>query len=286
MKIDVVITYHPKDRDLLLGCLQGIRRHVHFARVLVVCRRECKAEVESAGAYFVDEDSVVDGLSYGSFSGDRWGWYFQQILKLGIADRVDTDYYLVVDADTVFLRDVSFLNSRGKPLYVTGNEYHQPYFDVFEQLLGFSANREYSFIAHQMIYNRSIVREMRCRFRDCSPWYMNIVRYVEPQSPWFSISQFSEQETYGHYLKACHPDEVNIRPLKWGNIPFLPTKNLRFLLARYYDYCSFHLYNRRKPGPFLSPAWLSYNLGVGRILLGLELRKLHLISRWGDPACI
>ena len=264
MKIDAVVPFHPKDHDTIGWCIQGIRKHLDVGRVLVVGSRECRSLVENLGAVFVDEDSVVEGLTAQSVQNKRWGWYFQQILKLGMADWVETAYYIVVDADTVFLRDVSLLNEAGKPLYAVGTEYHKPYFDVFERLLGFSASREYSFTVHHMVYSRDIVREMRERFPD-KPWYSSIVRYVEPQAPWFSESQFSEYDTYGHYVKAMHPEEANIRPLMWANVALEPSPGLFRRLARYYDYCSLHACSR---------AGVSFPRRARR-RLGFELRLLR-----------
>ena len=243
--IDAVVMYHPKDKPLLNWCVLGIRNHLDVARILVVCSHECRPDVERAGAIFIDEDAVVEGLTAESFSGRRWKWYFQQILKLGMADKVNTDYYLVVDSDTVFLRDAAFFNADGKPLYAISSEYYKGYFDVFEQLLGFKASREYSFTVHHMVFNRRIVKEMQDAFMDQKPWYMNIVRYVEPQTPWFSNAQFNEQETYGHYIKALYPDEVNIRLLHWRNIGAVPTERLIKRLSYDFDFCSFHAHLRK-----------------------------------------
>lgn len=246
MIFDAVVPYHIKDKELLPWCISGIRNCVDAARILVVCNRECRSDAERSGAIFVDEESIVEGLTIESYSYWRWYWYFQQILKLGMADKVDTDYYLVVDSDTVFLREVLFFNAANQPQYTTRTEYHKAYFDVFRQLLGFHAHREYSFTVHHMMYNRHIVKEMRNKFQDLKPWHMNIIRYLEPQPPWNSISQFNEQETYGHYIKAVHPKEVNIRPLRQADSHDLPTAQLIEQLAQEYDFCNFHHWSRGK----------------------------------------
>ena len=269
MKIDAVVPFHSKDSDTINWCIQGIQNHLDVARTLVVCNQECRLLVESTGAIFFDENKVVEGLTAQSFPHKRWGWYFQQILKLGMADWVETDHYLVVDADTVFLRDVPLFNHQGNPLYATGTEYHKPYFDVFERLLGFRANREYSFTVHHMVYNKHIVREMRERFPE-KPWHLSIVRYVEPQAPWFSEAQFNEQDTYGHYLKTLHPDEVNLRPLRWANFSLRPSRVLFQHLAKYYDYCSLHAYLREDVS-FALRAWyrIRFELMMVKARLGM-----------------
>jgi Family of unknown function (DUF6492) len=267
MQIDTVIPFHSKDSHIFNWCIQGIKDHLDVARIVVVCNHENRLQVENAGAIFFDEDKVVEGLTARSFPQERWGWYFQQILKLGMADWVETDHYLVVDADTVFLRDVSLFNHDGRPLYATGTEYHKPYFDIFERLLGFSANREYSFTVHHMVYNKHIVRAMRERFPE-KPWHLSIVRYIEPQAPWFSESQFNEQDTYGHYVKTLYPDQIYLRPLRWTNINARPTDYLLRRLAKKYDFCSFHEYLRRNENRLVHSIWsrvrLEAKLMIGR----------------------
>jgi hypothetical protein len=270
VKVDAVVPFHSKDRDLLPWCIRGIRDHLDVAQILVVGNRESCQVIERIAAVFVDEDSVVERLTASFLSSQRWGWYFQQILKLGMADKVNTEYYLVVDADTVFTREVALFNNDSKPLYAVGSEYHKQYFDIIEQLLGFRANREYSFITNHMIFNQHIVKEMRSRFRGAAPWYMCIAKYVEPQAPSYSDAQFSEYETYGHYIKALHPNEVNIRPLRWTDIVgVLPTEGILRRLARHFDFCSFHEYMRRDRSEWIR---LKDRLKLERMLLRMYLR--------------
>jgi hypothetical protein len=239
LPVDAVVPVHAKDLPLLPWCVEGIRQNLPVARVLVVAGHTCREAAQRVGAVFVDEDTVVPGLTARSYDAG-WGWYFQQILKLAIADRIESDYYVVVDADAVFLRPVDLFNAAGRPLYATGIEYHAPYFGVFRELLGFEAHREHSFIAHHMVFNRRLVQEMRARFSPEKPWYANVVRYRLPRAPWDCKQQFSEYETYGHYLKAVHPEELHVRPLRWTNVPLAPSPELLRRLRRRFDFCAFH----------------------------------------------
>jgi len=241
--MDIVVLYHPKDRSTIDFCIDGIKQNILYDRILVVTKITEEKIRLSNDVIFVDEASVVNGLRFSTFShkGPRWGWYFQQILKLGVADLVKSQYYLVIDSDTVFLQPVGFFNSSGKPLYAVGTEYHKPYFETFEKLLKVQPNREYSFITHHMVFNKTIVFEMRGRFSQMANWYDGIVSCQDSPR---SHSLFSEYETYGHYIKMFYPGELNLRTLKWANIPLEPSGNLLERLAKYYNYCSFHLYLR------------------------------------------
>ncbi|MGO9566820.1 MAG: DUF6492 family protein [Desulfomonilaceae bacterium] len=145
-QIGVVIPYHPKDRQILPWCVQGIRRNVDHSRILVICHEECRSDIDKAGAVFVDEDEVIGGLTFRSFSGRRWNWYFQQILKLGAADLVKTPYYLAADSDTVFLRRVLLACAK---LAVQDNHHQSSYMfwlpiprsDWSRQTMGIARNR-------------------------------------------------------------------------------------------------------------------------------------------------
>lgn len=243
MKIDVIVLLHPKDQQLVKYCINGIRKYIDFNRIIIISKSSLNLTLGFNDLIFMDEDKVIDGLTYSLYQdkGPRWGWYFQQILKLGMAEKVETDYYLTVDADTVFLRKVTFFNENDKPLYDTSKAYHKPYFFFFKELLGFDARREFSFITHHMVFNKDIVLEMRNRFLKKKIWYDRIVDCVDSPN---SFSLFSEFETYGHYLKQFYPGELNIRKLNWANMPIAPTNTNLTQLSKYYDFCSFHEFLR------------------------------------------
>lgn len=241
MKYDVIVPFHIKDNNTFKWCIDGIKQLPNVNRILVVCNREYWSGLMAEGVYLFDENKVVEGLHSKSFNNPRWGWYFQQILKIGMADWVETQYFLVVDADTVFLRPVEFFFNLGKPLYATGTEYHKPYFDTIGKILGFHPNREYSFITHHMMFNKALVIKMRESFEKSRFWHDSVSSLVSSND---SLSLFSEYETYGHFIKEFFPDELTIRPLKWTNFAIEPTDKDIKRLSKIYDYCSFHLYSR------------------------------------------
>ena len=238
-----VVTYHPKDWDVLRWCIYGLTRKLKCSKIYVVGRsseRERVAKLDSAVSY-IDEDEVVPGLTASSFSHGRWGWYFQQILKLSVSNILSEPYYLTVDADTVFLRSIKFFDGN-RTLYATGSEYHAAYFQFFEKLLGFPAQREFSFITHHMLFCSAIVREMIGKFRCDAAWWVAVSECMASNG----AMSFSEFETYGHYVKAVHPESFRTRQLRWRNVPGNPTWIKLQALALRYHFCSFHSYTRNQ----------------------------------------
>lgn len=259
MKIyDIVIPFHNKDSENLPYCIQGVRKNLSFNNIFVVSSIENKDFIDRFSVTFIDEDKVIEGLTSKSFTGKRLGWYLQQLIKLGMADIVETDYYLFVDTDTVFFRQVDFFSDTGKPLYATAEEYYKPYFRKFYQLFGFNANREYSFIVHHMIFSKKMVKKMRADMQGGQKWYLNILKDVNLNSTKNELISFSEQETYGHYLKKYYSKEFIIRDLEWENVGFFPNKYTIFRLSSVFDYCSFHLHRRYNQKPKSLLNWLKY----------------------------
>lgn len=267
------ITFHPKDRKTIRPCITGLHQYCQISDIVVIAPKEAQTIVKKLPVVFIDENKVVNGAHSNSVNHPRWGWYFQQILKLGIAWIEQSSYYLVVDADTVFLNPVSFFNTDGRPYYTQAWEFHEPYFEVFEHLLGFRPLRENSFIAHHMIFRTDYVREMCLAFKPLNPWWKNIAKLVKPQPPWNSNSQFSEYETYGHYIKTCHPEEMIIRQLRWRNSHELPSRRELDRLARDLDFCSFQDYLRDEHR--LSRPWRLKLQRIKQTLLSLILRFLQ-----------
>ncbi|MEM9691808.1 MAG: DUF6492 family protein [Myxococcota bacterium] len=85
---------------------------------------------------FVEETTVAPELS--AFSHVR-GWYQQQLLKLAIADWVDTPFYLTFDADVLATRAVGpdDLIRDGRALsHVDARDLHPDWYAATERLLG------------------------------------------------------------------------------------------------------------------------------------------------------
>lgn len=243
MSCPAVVLLDAKDLRTWPWCRDGLLRNVQPSNIIVVCNRDLGALVTGPTVSFIDEDTIVPGVNARMFGAPRAGWYFQQILKLGLAAKLSSKHYLVVDSDVVFVRPVSFF-SQGKPLYAVGSEYHTPYFTAYRELIGRDANREYSFIVHHMVFSSEIVLELLSSFRTTAPWWQAIAEYVTPRPPLYSLSQFSEYETYGHFLKERHPEDFRLRVLHWLNERGCPTERRLQLIARRYDFAAFHEHMR------------------------------------------
>ncbi|MCC3376539.1 DUF6492 family protein [Cohnella sp. REN36] len=213
MKIDVLIPAIDKDLGTLPHVIDAVRRHVQhpIGRIYVVSpeseriRNVCKRK----GCTFVNERRVLPitkrDIRYSSKRWERSGWLYQQLLKLGGTSVVSQRHYLVVDADTVFIRPHRFL-SEGKTTFYRRSWSQPEYFVTYRKLMGERAKARRSFVSHYMLFDKAQVSAMKRRIeaRHGTRWYKAIIRSINKKKQF----GFSEYETYGNYLYARHPGRV------------------------------------------------------------------------------
>jgi len=169
----------------------------------------------------------------------RYGWYLQQLLKLYYHKICNQQYYLVIDADTLFLKQTTFFNGK-IPLYNTGTEHHRPYFNHIQKFIPvIKRETNMSGICHHMMFNVEIVKEIfdYVEKKHNTPFYKAFMNCVDNKE--LNRSGASEYEIYFNYLLRYKKDKMIIRKLKWKNVSQFKTeyKNI-------YDYISIHYYLR------------------------------------------
>ncbi|MBC7981241.1 MAG: hypothetical protein H7Y36_11825 [Armatimonadetes bacterium] len=203
--------------------------------------------------HLLDEDTVLPGMALANLREKnlpcfpkRAGWYFQQFLKLGMSKLESiSDNYVVVDADTIFLKKLPFSDSEGKYVFTISDEFHQPYFENYALLMNEKANREFSFISQYMVFNKaivnSIVTKIEMNFNYSKDWYWLIIENIEGDG----ASLFSEYETYGHYVKSHYPERSSYLKAPWlrlesnSFLSYFPTRRAIASLPEEYYYVSY-----------------------------------------------
>ncbi len=252
--IDVIFVCHPKDLRTLNLAIAGIKQNgEHIRRVIVISREKLTDLAE----WYNETDYPFSKLDIALeiFNNDaqrandfiqapssRIGWIYQQLLKL-YAPFVIPDIsnnVLAIDADTVFLNPVSFINQQNQPLLNYGIEFHKPYFDHAQRLLP-SFKRAYpvlSGITHHMLFQRTILSELFKKienYHHTQPWRA-ICRCIDHKQ--VHGASFSEYEIYFNFILS-KTNLAKIRSLKWVNTAFNINK-ISTLKNAGYHYASFH----------------------------------------------
>jgi hypothetical protein len=197
-KITVVIPAAEKDTPVLSHCLQAVREMIHHevAAVWIIGPESPRIReiTVSAGYDFIHEDSI---LPRPAVELKCRGWVLQQMIKFNVAFHVPTDDYLVLDADTVFLRPQTFFRN-DKTVLRFSDQYELLYNRSLELFFGHNRRFPVSFVTHHGIFNKVIVKELLGLFehRFKRPWWEAILYEVDQGH----LISFSEYEFYGNFV--------------------------------------------------------------------------------------
>lgn len=247
---DVVIPLGPND-------LENIEKQIACTRANVIGARNIY--IVTPFTDFVTKDCIIidesvfpfyDQIAVYHNKNVRNAWYLQQLIKLyaGFVIPGITEKYLVIDADTYFLKPTEFINSENQCQYNFSREYHCHYFDHMQRLHpGLKRMYELSGICHHMMFDTRLLLQLfdmvekhvekQDSIVTVKPFWVIFLEKVEPWLRHGYGSGASEYEIYFNYVCKYHPDEIEVRELCWENVRTLDfTKDL--------DYISHHHFMR------------------------------------------
>jgi hypothetical protein len=252
--IDAVIPAIDKDLSTLEFCIEGIKTNCPEVRRIIVIspkRLTNSAEWFDEKNFPFDKAKVTALLTKEKQSNltgllkSRSGWYLQQLLKFyasyvvpGLSSNV-----LFVDADTIFLRKVTFINEEGGGLFSLAKEHHAPYFQHAAKLIpGFIKVSKDSGIAHHMLFQKPILDHLFSLVESTHgcPFWQAFCSMVNSR---YGFAGASEYEIYFNFALS-QTDQVKRRPLKWENLSSL--KDISKYKNLEYDYVSCHTWMRKK----------------------------------------
>lgn len=217
LPVEIVYVAADKDLEPLEASIGSLDHLVGLeCRRLVIIGKtmsQVHAFAEKRGVEFVDETALIgfgpSHYPYRSERGDRSGWLYQQMLKLAWARRASSPY-LIIDADTVFLRPLRF--SMGKAyIFYRSEDWRPAYADAIRRLLGIEDRSLLSFVAHMMIFDPELVAEMlkSIEKRHDMPWHKAIAGTRDLDA----LSCFSEYQLYAVWVRRFRPQLFRQRPL-------------------------------------------------------------------------
>lgn len=247
-KIDVLIPAIEKDLKTLPHVIDAVKKQVKhpIGNILIVAPKSQKIRelCRRKGCKFVDENTVLPitkkNIHYSSKKWERSGWLFQQLLKMSGDTLCTSDYFLVIDADTVLIRPHIF-KSGNKTMFYCRNWSQPEYFKTYKKLLGKRAARPSSFVTHYMLFEKSKLRQLKKAIasKHQTSWYSAIIRKID-KSKQFAFSEF---ETYGNFLYSRNPGGLVLKKAlnKSLNMNFaqITPKRIKTLSQKYRS-ISFH----------------------------------------------
>ena len=252
--LDIVIVFGPNDHTTIKECITHAKINILNKRNIYIISYDDKVDIlkdkvfedchiynESIFENFFTKDSINSLIK----TEERTGWYLQQLIKLYASFVIPNilDDYLVIDADTIFLKALKFkdvdIYGKSKYYFNISTEYHVPYFEHMNKLHPcFKKMVRESGITHHMIFNKDIIKQI-----------FTITESLHKMEFWKAFllcvnikdtkgSGASEYELYFNYMVAYHKSKVIVRKLNFENAEGI---NLNSSC----DYISVHHYMRK-----------------------------------------
>lgn len=221
---DIVIPVGPNDAEFINRQLEytvsNIRR---YRKIFVVTPIDLVINKKFKNVTLIKDDMFPfskNEMSPSKPNSPRSGWYLSQLIKLyaGVVIPGILERYLVIDADTCFLKPTTFIDSNNRPMFNTGTENHAPYFTHMAKLHpSLIKKTQESGVCHHMMFETRYVKELFDLVETLHnvPFYKAFTQSIEESE--FEHSGASEYEIYYNFMLIYHPEQVTVRRLKWAN---------------------------------------------------------------------
>jgi hypothetical protein len=158
-----------------------------------------------------------------SVAGNRFGWVYQQLLKVQSSLSSTANFTLVCDADTFLLRNRNWVNGISSAL-TPSFESNDQYYSFLNRAFDISAKPEFSFVSHHMLINNKKMREI-FKLNQLESVH-DLVSKICEHADFNEASMVSvDYEFYAQTMHRNFPNEIHLE--KWSNIG-LPAKYFKF----------------------------------------------------------
>lgn len=143
-----------------------------------------------------------------TFSKNIHGWITQQCVKFLAVLNSNFEAVLILDADTVLLKPLVFIDASNKQILSVSYEYHYPYASHANKMWGDSASSAVSFVTHYQLQQKSFVAAMFPENKQSIQKWLSLADKSQK-------SAISEYHCYGAWTSQLKPSKVMWH--KWNN---------------------------------------------------------------------
>jgi hypothetical protein len=236
-KFDVVLPVGPNEIPIINDVVNLVKTNVKgFNKIYLLTPDEtlnidgCITINENIFPFTKEEITEILGESC------RINWVYQQLLKLYAVNVIPDclDNILILDSDVFILKELNFMDN-DKPIFTVGYEYTVEYHEHSKRLHPslIRANSKYSGVSHHMLFNKNYLKELfdLIENHNDKPFFNVFLESIDNRDK--NDFKCSEYEIYFNFMCLYHNDNMIIRELKWGNVPYLTTD-----VINKYDYAS------------------------------------------------
>lgn len=226
--IEVLFTVHPKDFGVASLALEAAIQHTRnpIAKVAVVspesdaARDELLASIPAGipAEFYADAEIISPQLhvEVSEKFGRRMGWATQQLVKTAFVSNLASLPTLIIDSDTVMLRDKTWLYPNGAVLTYSRHFINDNYLRFLADWGVASFDKSRSFVTHHALMKPMILRNALTEAFG-SVDAANIARSVKHSCDRLGTYEFAlDYELYGQYAHHHHSAELQFD--KYSNV--------------------------------------------------------------------
>jgi hypothetical protein len=192
-----------------------------ISKVLIVCPtldlEACALKVKEMSlnvpTEILDENLVISSdlrtLIKSKFPS-RYGWILQQFLAFEQILKSTEIGVLLLDADTILIKHVHWLDCDSNQILMVETNFHQPYYDLLHKLLKFSASPKYSFVTHHMLVQPNLFElSLKQRsYHSTANFFIDVLKYADEKAESAICVDF---EPYAQSMLADYLEKAALR---------------------------------------------------------------------------
>lgn len=191
---------------------------------LKLCQELISSENFQCEVVIVDEEKEIDEsirIQLKQRFNNRYGWVLQQLLAVNFVMNSNAKGILLLNADTVMLREVQWLDFESNQILMASVEYHEPYYAFLHKTLRFAPDPKYTFITHHMLFQPPIYKSILEK-KDITSIESLARLLIEESDPTEDSPFCIEFEPYAQGMLEYFLRYVRLR--KFSNLSILRTK--------------------------------------------------------------
>jgi len=147
--------------------------------------------------------------------GARYGWVLQQLLTVEFVYKSKSQGVLMVNADTMILRNIQWVDSLGNQVLMASNEFHKPYYKLLCDIGLIEKDPNYTFVTHHMLFQPQLLHAVldQLQVKNLEAFFDLVLDHVDTKI----LSPLCiEFELYAQGILRFFPTQVLMR--KFANI--------------------------------------------------------------------
>ena len=215
-KYDIVIVSHEKDFGTIKHIVKYANENLSFDSVhLIVSEREPFNGLELLQT-LTDKPIVLHNESDvlkidKSKIKVRPNWIYQMLLKM-FQNVTKNDNFLVIESDCVIIKPLEFFDGDKTIFYLGLEQYHQPYFNFNDKIMGIGREYNHSFICEFMMYDKKIIKDLlqKTNCGDVND-FLELV-YLHTGDGCY----MADYELYGNFVYKFHSEKFKTENLNYN----------------------------------------------------------------------